>query len=52
MAVFSIGLGGSRILLDWNEDHSNVSTKWLLNFKNVITHSTVMLRAVNWKSMA
>ena len=36
---------GSRILLDWNEDHSNVSTKWLLNFRNVITHSTVMLRA-------
>ena len=36
---------GSRILLDWNEGRSNVSTKWLLNFKNVITHSTVMLRA-------
>ena len=35
---------GVPISLDWNEGHSNVSTKWLLNFRNVITHSTVMLR--------
>lgn len=36
---------GVPIFLDWHEGHSNVSTKWLLNFRNVITHSTVMLRA-------
>lgn len=33
------------VFLDRDEGHSNIITKWLLNWKNVPIHSTVMMRA-------
>jgi glycosyltransferase involved in cell wall biosynthesis len=36
---------GSPIFMQKDEGHSNVLTKWLLNWRNVLIHSTVMLRA-------
>ena len=36
---------GVPIFLERDEGHSNIVTKWLLNWKNVPMHSTVMLRA-------
>lgn len=36
---------GEPIFLVRDEGHSNIITKWLLNWKNVPIHSTVMLRA-------
>jgi glycosyltransferase involved in cell wall biosynthesis len=36
---------GLPIFLERDEGHSNIATKWLLNWKNVPMHSTVMLRA-------
>ena len=36
---------GQPVFLDRDEGHSNIITKWLLNWKNVPIHSTVMMRA-------
>lgn len=36
---------GISVFLDRDEGHSNIITKWLLNWKNVPMHSTVMMRA-------
>jgi len=36
---------GSPIFMEMDEGYSNVVTKWLLNWRNVLIHSTVMLRA-------
>jgi len=36
---------GVSVFLDRDEGHSNIVTKWLLNWKNVPMHSTVMMRA-------
>jgi len=36
---------GQPVFLERDEGHSNIITKWLLNWKNVPIHSTVMMRA-------
>lgn len=33
------------LILQWDSGQSNIDTKWLLNWKNIIMHSTVMMRA-------
>jgi len=44
-SVENISSEGVPIFLKRDEGHSNIVTKWLLNWKNVLIHSTVMLRA-------
>jgi len=44
-SVENVNSEGVPILLERDEGHSNVVTKWLLNWKNILIHSTVMLRA-------
>jgi len=41
---------GSPIFMEKDEGQSNVVTKWLLNWRNVLIHSTVMLRAAVLKA--
>jgi glycosyltransferase involved in cell wall biosynthesis len=40
-----INAEGSPVFMEKDEGYSNVDTKWLLNWRNVLIHSTVMLRA-------
>jgi glycosyltransferase involved in cell wall biosynthesis len=44
-SVEYIDAEGVSIFLERDEGHSNIITKWLLNWKNVPIHSTVMMRA-------
>ena len=43
---------GAPIFMEKDEGYSNVDTKWLLNWRNVLIHSTVMLRAALLKKHA
>ncbi len=40
-----IDAAGAPVYLQRDEGHSNIATKWLLNWRNVPLHSTVMMRA-------
>lgn len=44
-SVEYIDSDGAPVFLERDEGHSNNITKWLLNWKNVPIHSTVMMRA-------
>ena len=44
-SVEYIDAEGMPLNLKWDTGHSNIDTKWLLNWKNIIMHSTVMMRA-------
>lgn len=44
-SVEYIDADGIPLIIQWHTGHSNIDTKWLLNWKNIIMHSTVMVRA-------
>jgi glycosyltransferase involved in cell wall biosynthesis len=44
-SVEYIDAEGSPVFMEKDNGYSNIDTKWVLNWRNVLIHSTVMLRA-------
>ena len=51
-SVEYIDAEGMPLILQWDIGHPNTDTKWLLNWKNIIMHSTVMVRTSVLKAHA